>query len=56
MHRLQKNATIFCAFKKIQECQKEQSVSKWKEIMSEKIRSLSGKRILICGYFMGKNS
>jgi hypothetical protein len=56
MHRLQKDAIIFCAFKKIQECQKEQSVSKWKDIISEKIRSESGKWILICGYFMGKNS
>jgi hypothetical protein len=56
MHRLQKVATIFCAFKKIHECQKEQAVSKWKAIIAEKIRSESVKWILICGYFMGKNS
>jgi hypothetical protein len=55
MNRLQKDATTFCALKKIQECQKEQSVSKWKEIISEKICSESGKWIVIGGYFMPKN-
>jgi hypothetical protein len=43
MHRLQKNAIIFCAVKKIEKGQKEQSASKWKENISETIRSESGK-------------
>jgi hypothetical protein len=36
--------------------ERSQSVSKWKEIIPKKIRSESGKWILICGYFVGKNS
>ena len=52
MHRLQKDAIIFRAFKKIQECQKEQSVSKWKDTISEKFTQKSGKWILIYDYFL----
>jgi hypothetical protein len=55
MHRLHRDASIFCAFTKIQERHKGQFAN-GRRSYQKKIHSASGKQILICGYFMGKNS